>query len=72
MMHKIYGHGFFLKPISQNTEPILGMFVLILMHFSWGFQIYSWNSRNGIDYNVWPVDCSCKCPKRCMHDSAVI
>ena len=30
--------------ISQINEPIPGMFVHIWMHFSWWFQIWSWNS----------------------------
>ena len=51
------GHWFYwakLRLLSQNsnisqvisgiTKPKLGMFVLIWMHFSWWFQIWSWNS----------------------------
>ena len=30
--------------ISGITKPILGMLVFIWMHFSWWFQIWSWNS----------------------------
>ena len=33
-----------LMAISQINEPIPGMFVLIWMYFSWGFQIRSSNS----------------------------
>ena len=32
-------------PISRFNETILGMLVLIWMHFYWGFQIWSWNSK---------------------------
>ena len=35
----------FKKLISQITKQILGMFVLIWMHFSWWFQICSWNFK---------------------------
>ena len=40
-----------------------GMFVLILMQFSWWFQIWSWNSKiltffYQICFNVWPVVCT--------------
>ena len=32
------------NPMSQITKPILGMFVLIWMHFSWSFQILNFNN----------------------------
>ena len=31
--------------ISRINKPIPGMFVLIWMHFSWWFQIWSWNFK---------------------------
>ena len=34
-----------LSAISRISAPITGMFVLISMHFSWWFQIWSWNSK---------------------------
>ena len=33
----------FHQPISRLTEPRLGMFVLISMHFTWLFQIQYWH-----------------------------
>ena len=33
--------------ISRTTRPILGMFVLIRMHFSWWIQIWKKTLRNG-------------------------
>ena len=33
-----------LRVVSGITKPILGMFVLFLMHFSRWFQIWSWNA----------------------------
>ena len=39
------------KSNSQITKPILGMFVLIWMHFSRGIQIWWWNS--GILKYLW-------------------
>ena len=34
-----------LTAISRTNEPIPGMFVLIWMHFTLWFQIWSWNSK---------------------------
>ena len=31
--------------ISRINESIPGMFVLVLVHFTWWFQIWSWNSK---------------------------
>ena len=52
-----------LKAISQINEPILGMFVLIWMHFSMWFQIWSWNSTIQTFFlqillPFWPVVCT--------------
>ena len=47
------------KPISQSTKPILGMFVLIWLHFSWWFQIWSINSRRLTFFEkLCPVVCT--------------
>ena len=45
---------------SRINEPIPGMFVLIWMHFSLWFQIWSWNSKMFLPnlIHFWPVVCT--------------
>ena len=43
--------------ISRNTEPILDMLVLLLMHFSYRIQIWLWQFEFWKCWNFWPVVC---------------
>ena len=53
--------------ISGISKPKPGMFVLNLMHFSWWFQIWSWNSK--ILRNLYRVVCSRLPRGKCtLHD----
>ena len=58
-----------LTTISQINEPITGMFVLILMHFLWWFQIMVMKFHNfDIFYQVYYIfnlssELACRCGK---------
>ena len=49
-----------LRSISQITEPIPGMFVVIWMHFPWWFQIWSWNSKIFVIFEYFVKFLACR------------